>query len=58
MKLFFRKSGAGEPLVILHGLYGSSDNWMGIARKLSEHFTVWTPDLRNHGQSPHDQVHT
>lgn len=58
MKLFFRKTGAGEPLVILHGLYGSSDNWMGIARKLAEHYTVWTPDLRNHGQSPHDPDHT
>jgi len=58
MKLFFRKAGAGEPLVILHGLYGSSDNWMGIARKLADHFTVWSPDLRNHGLSPHHPVHT
>jgi len=58
MKLYFRKEGAGEPLVILHGLYGSSANWMGIARKLGGHFTVWSPDLRNHGLSPHHPDHT
>jgi esterase len=58
MKLFFRKTGEGDPLIILHGLYGSSDNWMGIARKLSSRFTVWCMDHRNHGHSPHDQVHS
>jgi esterase len=58
MKLFFRKYGSGPPLVILHGLYGSSDNWATIAVKLSSHFTVIIPDLRNHGQSPHNQVHS
>jgi esterase len=57
MKLFFRKYGEGAPLVILHGLYGSSDNWVTIARNLSNRFTVILPDLRNHGQSPHSTVH-
>jgi esterase len=58
MKLFFRRAGEGDPLVILHGLYGSSDNWMGIARKLAGKFTVWCIDHRNHGHSPHSPVHT
>jgi len=58
VKLFYRKYGAGPPLVILHGLYGSSDNWMTIARKISNKYTVWLPDLRNHGNSPHDSVHS
>jgi esterase len=58
MKLFFRKTGEGDPLIILHGLYGSSDNWIGIARKLSGKFTVWCIDHRNHGHSPHDPEHT
>jgi esterase len=58
MKLFFRKEGQGDPVVILHGMYGSSDNWMGIARKLAEKFTVWTIDHRNHGHSPHSPEHT
>src|SRR5512133_1954855 len=57
MKLFFRKYGNGPPLIILHGLYGSSDNWITIARNLAEHFTVYLPDQRNHGQSPHSDIH-
>ncbi|HTL81964.1 MAG TPA: alpha/beta fold hydrolase [Bacteroidia bacterium] len=53
MKLFFRKSGNGKPLIILHGLFGLSDNWASLSKKWSEHFTVYAVDLRNHGQSPH-----
>lgn len=54
MKLFFRKSGKGCPLIILHGLYGSGDNWFTIGRKLSAHFTVYLVHQRNHGSSPHN----
>jgi esterase len=57
MKLFYRKFGEGPPLIILHGLYGSSDNWVTIAKKLSDSFTVYLPDQRNHGQSPHSEIH-
>ncbi len=57
MKLFFRETGAGDPLVILHGLYGSSDNWMTVARQLGQYYHLFLPDLRNHGRSPHDTVH-
>jgi len=57
MKLFHRKYGSGPPLVILHGLYGSSDNWVTLAKKLSDSFTVYLPDQRNHGQSPHSNTH-
>jgi pimeloyl-ACP methyl ester carboxylesterase len=52
MNLFFRKSGSGEPLVILHGLFGSSDNWFSLSKVFAESFTVYTLDQRNHGQSP------
>lgn len=55
MKLFFRKSGSGHPLIVLHGLFGISDNWAALAKQWSEHFTVYTVDLRNHGQSPHSE---
>lgn len=58
MKLFYREFGEGIPLVILHGLYGSSDNWVSIARKLSDRFRVILPDQRNHGASPHHPVHS
>ena len=57
MKLFFRKFGNGPALIILHGLYGSSDNWVTIARDLADTFTVYLPDQRNHGQSPHNDRH-
>jgi len=53
MRLHFKESGNGQPLIILHGLFGSSDNWMAVAPKLAEHFRVFVIDLRNHGQSPH-----
>jgi esterase len=56
--LNYRKTGHGSPLVILHGLYGSSDNWISIAKKLEERFTIFIPDLRNHGKSPHTTTHT
>jgi esterase len=57
MKLFYRKYGEGPALIILHGLYGSSDNWSTIAKNLGDVFTVYLPDQRNHGQSPHSDIH-
>jgi len=57
MKLFFRKYGSWPPLFSLHGLYGSSDNWVTIAKNLGSRFTVYLPDARNHGHSPHSDEH-
>ena len=53
MKLFFQKMGEGSPIVILHGLFGSSDNWLTIGKKLLPNYSVYLMDLRNHGKSPH-----
>jgi len=53
MKLYYQTIGEGRPLVILHGLFGSSDNWRGIAKQLAMYAQVITVDLRNHGLSPH-----
>lgn len=53
MELFHRKMGQGQPLFILHGLFGSSDNWQTHAKVLSENYTVYLVDQRNHGRSPH-----
>jgi esterase len=52
MKLSYRQLGQGKPLVILHGLFGSADNWQTHAKKLAEYFEVTLVDLRNHGHSP------
>ena len=47
------------PVVLLHGLFGSAANWGSVARQLaSERYHVVVPDLRNHGQSPHDAEHS
>lgn len=56
--LFYREFGAGNPIVILHGLFGFSDNWQTIAKGLADHHLVVTPDLRNHGRSPHLPTHS
>ncbi len=51
MKLNFRKMGEGPALIILHGLFGSSDNWQTLGKKYAEDFTVYLVDQRNHGHS-------
>ena len=51
MNLASRELGDGEPIVILHGLFGSSRNWMSIARELSVANHIFTLDLPNHGES-------
>lgn len=56
MKLNFKKLGDGRPLVILHGLFGSADNWISIARELDQRFILYLVDQRNHGDSPHSEV--
>lgn len=59
VELNFRKTGEGYPLVILHGLFGSSDNWQSFALRMAEkQFEVYTVDLRNHGRSPHHPEHS
>lgn len=42
----------GPPMVVLHGLFGSSRNWQTMARHLADEYRVFTVDLRNHGRSP------
>ncbi len=58
MELFYRKEGSGSPVVIVHGLYGSSDNWLNIGKRLAEKHTVYMIDQRNHGRSPFAPSHT
>ncbi|MCE9499323.1 MAG: alpha/beta fold hydrolase [Leptospira sp.] len=59
MKLFFRKiEGNGRPIVVLHGLFGSSKNWLSVGKVLSQFGPVYLLDARNHGESPHSETHT
>jgi pimeloyl-ACP methyl ester carboxylesterase len=60
--LHYRRLGpeGAPPVVILHGLFGTSDNWGSIGKELAEPADSATPpcdvllvDLRDHGRSPH-----
>ncbi len=57
MKLHYKEMGQGQPLLILHGLFGSLDNWATLAKRLADHYRVIVVDLRNHGRSPHADAH-
>jgi len=54
--LNFKKLGEGFPIIVLHGLLGSLDNWQSIAKQLSANYTVYLIDQRNHGKSPHSEA--
>jgi esterase len=57
MELAYREYGSGQPLLILHGLFGQSDNWNSLAKRFAEHgFNVFAIDQRNHGLSPHSNI--
>src|SRR5579859_1638969 len=55
MQLHFKSYGSGHPLIILHGLFGSLDNWHFHSSQLAGQFRVLAVDQRNHGHSPHSQ---
>ena len=56
MTLNYKTLGSGKPLVILHGLLGSLDNWVTVSKYLSKSYKVYIIDLPNHGKSYHSQV--
>ena len=58
MLLHYRELGEGKVFVILHGLFGYSDNWKTHANKLAEYYRVILVDQRNHGHSPWDDNFT
>ena len=59
LQLHYRETGQGTPLVVLHGLFGTLDNWQTLARRWAEAgHRVVSVDLRNHGRSPHSPEHT
>lgn len=53
IELNYKTFGQGDPIIILHGLFGTLDNWQTIAKQLAENYSVYIIDLRNHGRSPH-----
>lgn len=58
VELSAREMGEGPVLILLHGLFGSSRNWVSVQKQLAQHYHVVSLDLRNHGNSPwHAQMH-
>lgn len=53
VELWAHRLGSGDPLLILHGLFGSGDNWRTLAKRFARSFDTHVLDLRNHGRSPH-----
>jgi pimeloyl-ACP methyl ester carboxylesterase len=53
----YGEAGDCPPLLIAHGLFGSARNWGVIAKRLAETRRVVAVDMRNHGDSPWDDLH-
>ncbi len=53
IELNYKSFGQGPPLIIVHGLFGTLDNWQTLAKSFAEKYSVFILDLRNHGRSPH-----
>lgn len=58
IQLNYKSFGQGNPIIILHGLFGTLDNWQTVGKQLAETHTVFLVDQRNHGKSPHVVGHT
>ena len=58
ISLHYKDYGTGQPMVILHGLFGSLDNWFSLAKAFANDHHVYLVDQRNHGQSPHTDAHS
>ena len=58
MQLHHQEYGKGgkETIILLHGLLGSSRNWVTVGKLLAKDHHVVGLDLRNHGKSPHKPV--
>ena len=53
----YREAGEGEPIVLIHGITGSSDTWLDVIPGLAERYSVIAPDLLGHGQSAKPRGH-
>jgi pimeloyl-ACP methyl ester carboxylesterase len=58
MQLHYHEIGEGKPIVLLHGLFGSADNWLTVSKMLAQNYKVYLPDQRNHGRSPWSEEFT
>lgn len=50
-EMYYEEYGVGEPLVLLHGFGGCTQNWLPFIADLSGHYRLIVVDLRGHGHS-------
>lgn len=53
VRLNYKSFGQGDPIIILHGLFGMLDNWQSVGKRLADNYHVILVDQRNHGKSFH-----
>mgnify|MGYP000848503791 CR=1 FL=1 len=58
IEMAYKVFGQGKPIVVIHGLYGMSDNWLPFAKRMQNRYKVYLVDVRNHGLSSHSETHT
>jgi pimeloyl-ACP methyl ester carboxylesterase len=51
VRTFFRRAGAGAPVLLLHGLAASSYTWRHAFDHLADRYEVFAPDFPGHGRS-------
>ena len=56
MTLNYTEQGSGTPVILMHGMFGSLSNLGNLAKVLAQSYRVISVDLRNHGESPHDDA--
>ena len=56
MKLNYVSQGSGQPVVLMHGMFGSLSNLGVVGRALADQYQVIAVDMRNHGESPHSMT--
>jgi esterase len=54
MKLNYIEQGSGAAVILMHGMFGSLSNLGNLAKLLAQSYRVISVDLRNHGDSPHE----
>ena len=54
----YHNNNSNEVVLIIHGLLGANDNWSTLAKKLQQHYTVYTLNLPNHNNSMHSTIMT
>jgi pimeloyl-ACP methyl ester carboxylesterase len=55
--LFWREAGKGTPVILLHGAWNDSSQWVSVIDSLSCNFHCFAPDLLGFGESENPNIH-